>query len=407
MTQKLHRPALWLAVPALLVALIALGLQAAFGSLVGIWAAGLGALIVGWFAENRLSHLLGGLVRIARGDRFADFPDAVGDGSVQRFGEAAEAMRLALSQADNVAIDRDRRITESRLRQAGRQFITRRFQAAIGDVTQAFTGAGERIRVTAADLALRNRDMSDRVASAVQSAEAAAIDAGKVADAAREVREIVLRSSQYVEAARTATGRTAAELRHADQTVHSLFDAAQQIDVVIKLIQSIAGQTSLLALNATIEAARAGESGRGFAVVASEVKELANQTAGATKQIRAQIAGIQNAVRDTAAAIGAVATSVEATSTVNRELDAILARQLAGLDHIGDEANRVAMTVSRALPDIQSAIAEVAQAGESVLGTADDLALRSEALVESIGGYFNELDHGAIRVGILHSLSGS
>ncbi len=407
MTQTLHRPALWLAVPALMVALTALGLQAAFGSIAGIAAAALGALIVGWFAENRLSRLLGGLVRIARGDRFADVPDAVGDGSVQRFGEAAEAMRLALSQADDVAIDRDRRITESRLRQAGRQFITRRFQSAIGDVTQAFTGAGERIRVTAADLAVRNRDMSERVANAAQSAEAAAMDAGKVANAAREVREIVLRSSQYVEAARNATGRTAAELRHADQTVHGLFDAAQKIDVVIKLIQSIAGQTSLLALNAAIEAARAGEAGRGFAVVASEVKELANQTAGATKEIRAQIAGIQDAVRQTVAAIGAVATSVEATGAVNRDLDAILEGQLASLDHIGDEANRVAMTVSQALPDIQSAIAEVAQAGESVLGTADDLASRSEALVESIGGYFKELDHGAIHVGILHSLSGS
>jgi urea transport system substrate-binding protein len=407
MTQRLQRPAFWLAIPAFLTSLSALGILAAFGWIAAIGAAALGALIVGWFAEIRLTRMIGGLVRIASGDRFANLPIAVGDGIVQRFGEAADAMRSALSRADNVAIDRDRRITESRLRQAGRLFITRRFQSAIGDVMAAFTGAGERIRVTAAELSLRNRDMSDRVASAAQSAEAAAIDAAKVADAARDVREIVLQSGEHVKAARNATERTAQELRHADQTVHSLFDAAQQIDVVIRLIQSIAGQTSLLALNATIEAARAGESGRGFAVVASEVKELANQTARATKEIRAQIAGIQNAVKETASAIGAVATSVEATSAVNRDLNAILERQLTGLDHIGDEANRVAVTVSKALPDIQSAIAEVAQAGESVLGTADDLASRSQTLVESIGGYFKELDHGAIRVGILHSLSGT
>jgi methyl-accepting chemotaxis protein len=186
MTQDVHKPALWLAVPVFLVAVIALGLQLAFGSTIGIAAAAFGAAVVGWFAESRISRLLAGLVRIARGDRFASCPDAVGDGSVQRFAEAAEAMRQALSQADNVAIDRDRRITESRLRQAGRYFITRRFQAAIGDVTQAFTGAGERIRATAADLAVRNREMSDRVATASQSAEAAAADAGKVADAARD-----------------------------------------------------------------------------------------------------------------------------------------------------------------------------------------------------------------------------
>ena len=124
--------------------------------------------------------------------------------------------------------------------------------------------------------------------------------------------------------------------------------AAQQIDVILKLIQSIAGQTSLLALNATIEAARAGETGRGFAVVASEVKELANQTARATNEIRSQIVGIQTAVRETASAIGAVSSSVDATSAVNRDLNAILERQLADLDHIGDEANRVAVTVARA-----------------------------------------------------------
>ncbi|MGD9920073.1 MAG: transporter substrate-binding protein [Pseudorhodoplanes sp.] len=407
MTQRIQRPAFWLAVPAFTTTLVALGLQAVFGWIAGMSAALIGALIVGWFAENRLSRLVSSLVRIARGDRFAELPDAIGDGSVQRFGEAAEAMRSALSQADNVAIDRDRHLTESRLRQAGRLFITRRFRAAIDDVTEAFTGAGERIRVTAADLAARNRDMSDRVACAAQSAEAAAIDAAKVADAAHEVREIVLRSGDHVAAARDATERTTRELRHADQTVHSLFDAAQQIGIVIKLIQSIAGQTSLLALNATIEAARAGEAGRGFAVVAGEVKELANQTAGATREIRALIAGIQGAVKQTAAAIGAVASSVESTSAVNRDLNAILERQLTGLDHIGDEANRVAVTVAQALPDIQSAIAEVAQAGESVLGTADDLASRSQTLVESIGGYFRELDHGAIRIGILHSLSGT
>ena len=407
MTQRSNGPAFWLAVPAFVAAIAAVGFYSMFGWLAGVAGAAIGALCVGWFAENRLSHLVAGLVRIARGDRFAGLPDAVGDGSVQRFGEAAEAMRQALSRAEDLAIDRDRRVTESRLRQAGRLFITRRFQAAIGDVMEALTGAGERIRITAADLAVRNRQMSDRVSNAAQSAEAAAIDAAKVAGAAREVRDIVLRSGEHVQAARDATARTAAELRHADKTVHSLFDAAQQIDVVIKLIQSIAGQTSLLALNATIEAARAGESGRGFAVVASEVKELANQTANATKEIRAQIASIQNAVKQTADAIGAVASSVEATSAVNRDLNAILEQQLAGLDHIGDEANRVAVTVSEALPDIQRAITEVSQAGESVMGTADDLAARSQALIESIGGYFKELDHGAIRIGILHSLSGT
>ena len=83
-----------------------------------------------------------------------------------------------------------------------------------------------------------------------------------------------MNSAQQVDDARAATKRTTTELARADATMKTLAGAAQRIEEVIKLIQSIAAQTSLLALNATIEAARAGKAGRGFAVVASEVKEL-------------------------------------------------------------------------------------------------------------------------------------
>ena len=105
-------PAFWLAVPVFVVSLLASGLSGTFGPVAGMIAAAFGALAIGWYAESRLSGLVGGLVRIARGDRFASLPDAVGDGTVQRFGEAAEAMRATLGRADNLAIDRDRQVTE-------------------------------------------------------------------------------------------------------------------------------------------------------------------------------------------------------------------------------------------------------------------------------------------------------
>jgi urea transport system substrate-binding protein len=368
------RPAFWLSLPIVAVTVLSVAVHETFGWPVALAVAVAGALAVGLFAENRLARLVAGLVRIAQGDRFASLPEAIGDGVVQRFGDAADAMRITLGRADKLAIDRDRKATESRLRQAGRVFITQRFQTAIGDVTSAFCGAGERIRHTAADLSARNREMSERVAHAAQSAEAAASDALQVAQAAGKVREIALQSGRQIDAAREAGEKTAAELSHADRTVHTLFDAAKQIDGIIRLIQSIAGQTSLLALNATIEAARAGDTGRGFAVVASEVKELAQQTARATDDIRKQIADIKSAVQQTVTAIDAVAQSVDTTSNVNRALTAMLEQQIATLDHIGDEANHVAHTVGKAIPDIQSAIADVAEASEAVLATADDLA---------------------------------
>ena len=102
-----------------------------------------------------------------------------------------------------------------------------------------------------------------------------------------EIARRVAESSQITRGAVDEATRTNA-------IVHGLAEAAQNIGVVVGLIQNIAGQTNLLALNATIEAARAGDAGRGFAVVASEVKSLAAQTTRATEEIRSQIEGVQN-----------------------------------------------------------------------------------------------------------------
>ena len=80
--------------------------------------------------------------------------------------------------------------------------------------------------------------------------------------------------------------------------MNQLGTASQQIGHIVKLIDSIAGQTNMLALNATIEAASAGEAGKGFAVVAAEVKELSQQTAKANNEIAQQIEKIQKYTSD-------------------------------------------------------------------------------------------------------------
>ncbi|MGY1741066.1 MULTISPECIES: methyl-accepting chemotaxis protein [unclassified Blastococcus] len=98
--------------------------------------------------------------------------------------------------------------------------------------------------------------------------------------------------------------------------VEALGSASAAVGDVIQIISGIADQTNLLALNATIEAARAGELGRGFAVVASEVKDLARETAAATKKVSEQIAGIQ-------ASSEQVSAGIHATSEVIRQLDAV------------------------------------------------------------------------------------
>jgi GAF domain-containing protein len=146
----------------------------------------------------------------------------------------------------------------------------------------------------------------------VSQLRAAADDAGRVAE-------------QAVGRASTMTGE-----------VEALGQASAAIGDVIKIISGIADQTNLLALNATIEAARAGEVGRGFAVVANEVKDLARETASATKRVADQIAGIQ-------ASSQTVSVGIHATSEIIGQLDAVQAR----MGEVLEEQARMAMAFER------------------------------------------------------------
>jgi urea transport system substrate-binding protein len=92
---------------------------------------------------------------------------------------------------------------------------------------------------------------------------------------------------------------------------------------------------------------------------------------------------------------------------VNENINTIIEQQVVQLDRIGTEAMKVAAKVSEALPGIRAVVTDVASAGDAVLATAEDLIGRAESLASSVSRYFADLDHGSIKVGILHSLSGT
>ena len=405
---RMPRPALWIAAPVFIVCAAVLGVFQLWQSPLAALATALGgALLVGMYADGRLAAVIGAISAIAGGDRYTSLPETIGDGAMQSFGDTANLIRSALIEADTVSVDQNRRETEARLHHAGRHFFTGNFRRAIDDVVTAFTQAGERIRGTAGELTKTNRLMAQQVMASSDAAARAAEEVAGVAAAAQDVQALAVDSSRQVEAAREATRRTVTELTRADETMRNLGLAAGRIEQVIKLIQAIAQQTSLLALNATIEAARAGESGRGFAVVAAEVKELSRRTEQATREVSTQVHDIQAAVGEAAQAIVAVDQSVAAMSHVNENVTRLMEQQIAKLDRIGTDAHKVAAMVCDALPSIRSVVADVADAGDAVLATADDLMTRAQSLTASVGRYFADLDHGSIKVGVLHSLSGT
>jgi methyl-accepting chemotaxis protein len=155
-----------------------------------------------------------------------------------------------------------------------------------------------------------------------------------------------------------ATTRTDDTLR----VFEALNTSANEIGKVIDLIVNIASQTNLLALNASIEAARAGESGRGFAVVASQVKELANQSAEATEEIRHRIEDIQSNIAHASHSVKAVHSTIQEVSQVNQTIAERVQAQAATVSQMNASVD----TASRAAQNLTHSVDETAQNAQDV-----------------------------------------
>ena len=149
---------------------------------------------------------------------------------------------------------------------------------AIGANATAISTGSEEMRASADQLATRTERQTASISEA-----AAAIDA-----IAGTVKAQMERAEQATRMARDATDGSEASALIMEQTIQAMQaiqGSSQQINMIINVIDDIAFQTNLLALNAGVEAARAGESGKGFAVVAQEVRELAQRSAKAAREI--------------------------------------------------------------------------------------------------------------------------
>jgi methyl-accepting chemotaxis protein len=268
------------------------------------------------------------------------------------------------------------------------------FRESVERVLQSVAESVAAMKSTATALSATSNETTKHTAGAVNTSNEA-VDSVDVASTAahelsRSIAEInhrLVRASDVVQAA-------AMEAQSTNHDIAGLAQAAQKIDDVVKLIQSVAKQTNLLALNATIEAARAGAAGKGFAVVASEVKALAVQTAKATDDIAAQIAAVQGSTRNAVRAIenitgrmdeiqqftAAIATAIEQQHASTREISNNVAAAASGTKSVVSVLRRVTGTIA----DMHGSADTVLAASQTVEKAADSLRGSVESFLRKV-----------------------
>nr|WP_244632747.1 methyl-accepting chemotaxis protein [Agrobacterium fabrum] len=219
-----------------------------------------------------------------------------------------------------------------------------KLQSALTRVAQNAGGIGagaNEIKSAADDLAKR----TEQQAAAVEET-AAALE--EITTTVRDSTKRAQEAGQIVSRAKAGAEQSGEVVRRAVIAMEQISKSANEISNIIGVIDEIAFQTNLLALNAGVEAARAGEAGKGFAVVAQEVRELAQRSASAAKEIKALITTSNDQVQQGVQLVGdtgkALATIVSEVQEINRHVVSIVEsaqEQSSGLQQINTAVNQM------------------------------------------------------------------
>ncbi|WP_084199274.1 methyl-accepting chemotaxis protein [Noviherbaspirillum autotrophicum] len=191
------------------------------------------------------------------------------------------------------------------------------------------------------DIASGNADLSSRTEQQAGSLDKTAASMDRLTGAVKQNAEHAHQANQLAESASDVAAKGGAAVARVVETMDAISDSSRKIFDIISVIDGIAFQTNILALNAAVEAARAGEQGRGFAVVASEVRNLAQRSAAAAKEIKALIGGSADQVREgttlvhqAGATMQEVVASIKHVTDIMGEIAAASSEQTAGIEQV-------------------------------------------------------------------------
>ncbi len=225
------------------------------------------------------------------------------------------------------------------------------FNDSLSKVRDAMQSVGlnaQAITASANELLASADDMSSRTEQQAASVEETAAALEEITTTVKDAASRAEEASQLVARTRAGAEKSGEIVRDAVDAMHQIERSSSEISNIIGVIDDIAFQTNLLALNAGVEAARAGDAGKGFAVVAQEVRELAQRSAAAAKEIKVLINTSSGQVQQGVDLVGETGKALDAIVTevheINRHVQAIAEasrEQSLGLQEISTAVNTI------------------------------------------------------------------
>ena len=265
-----------------------------------------------------------------------------------------------------------------------------RLLGALGTMEDTLTDLVSRIKqstdsitASAADIDHGNTDLSRRAEDQVSSLTETAASMEQLTATVRQNAERAHSASGLAVQASAIAEQGGSVVGEVVQTMQAISGSSRKIVDIIQVIEGIAFQTNILALNAAVEAARAGEQGRGFAVVASEVRNLAQRSAVAAREIKALISASVEQVESGAGQVGKAGKTMEEIVGAVGQVSALLAEISTALREQSEAISHVNVAVSH----MDGSTQETASLVQHAVSTASALSAQARDLEQAVGAF--------------------